>query len=109
MIAIINKEIRSFFNNNIGLIISSIFLIIFGLIQWTQLFNLSIFESGYANMHTFFFIAPPLFMIYISAISMKSFSEEFKTAGWTPAKFITKSTSSGKLEKFLEFLISRLK
>lgn len=79
MIAIINKEIRSFFNNNIGLIISSIFLIILGLIQWTQLFNLSIFESGYANMHTFFFIAPPLFMIYISAISMKSFSEEFKS------------------------------
>ena len=79
MIAIINKEIKSFFNNNIGLLISSIFLMIFGLIQWTTLFNLSIIESGYANMNTFFLIAPPLFIIYISAISMKSFSEEFKS------------------------------
>ena len=105
MKAIIIKEIKAFFNNNIGLIISAIFLLIFGTIQWTTIFQLSIVESGYSNMYTFFIISPPMFILYISSISMKSLSEEYKSG--TIELLLTKPLKPFEivLSKFLALFI----
>jgi len=78
MIAIINKELRLFMSNLVSIVIICILLFIYGLILFTNLFSLDILDNGYANLDTFFNLSPLIFMIYIPAIAMRSFSEEYK-------------------------------
>ena len=78
MIAIFKKEILLFTKNKFGLLTICFLLLIYSLILFTNLFNLNILESGYADFRTFFNLSPIIFLLYTSAVSMKSFSEEFK-------------------------------
>tara|TARA_B100000965_G_C19450772_1_gene695144 strand:+ start:197 stop:922 length:726 start_codon:yes stop_codon:yes gene_type:complete len=78
MIAIFKKEILLFTKNKIGLITVSILLLVYSLILFTSFFNLNILENGYADFSTFFKLSPIIFLIFIPAISMKTFSEEYK-------------------------------
>tara|TARA_B110000116_G_scaffold271757_1_gene293542 strand:- start:20273 stop:21001 length:729 start_codon:yes stop_codon:yes gene_type:complete len=78
MIAIIKKELRLFTSNLVSIVIICILLFIYGLILFTNLFSLDILDNGYANLDTFFNLSPLIFMIYIPAIAMRSFSEEYK-------------------------------
>jgi ABC-2 type transport system permease protein len=75
MKAIFFKEINSFFGSLTGYIVVGVFLIFSGLIMWV-INSTSTFEFSYANMDSFFYMAPLLFVFLIPAITMRSFSEE---------------------------------
>lgn len=78
MIAIFKKELLLFTKNKIGLITVSILLLVYSLILFTNIFNLNILENGYADFSTFFSLSPIIYLIFIPAIAMRSFSEEYK-------------------------------
>jgi len=78
MFAICKKELRQFFSSLTGYIAIIIFLLLNGLFLFifpdTNLFN-----GGYATLDTFFEMAPWILLLLIPAISMRSFSDEFKS------------------------------
>ena len=78
MKAIFKKEITLFTKNKVNIITVCILLLTYSLILFTDIFNLSILDGGYANIDVFFSLSPIIFLIYIPAISMRSFSEEYK-------------------------------
>jgi ABC-2 type transport system permease protein len=78
MLQILTKEIRSFLGSLIAYVVMIVFLIATGLFIWI-LPDYNVFEMGYANLDTLFGMAPWLFIFLISAITMRSFSEEKKT------------------------------
>ncbi len=76
MIPVFLKEIRGFFSSLIAYIVIIVFLIITGLLMWV--FKNNTFEVGYSNLDILFFWAPTVLIFLISAITMRSFSEEKK-------------------------------
>ena len=78
MFVIIQKEVRSFLSSFIAYVVMLVFLIATGLFTWV-LPDVNVFDMGYANLDTLFNMAPWLFIFLISAITMKSFSEEKKS------------------------------
>ena len=79
MIAILKKEIYSFFSSPIGYLVIGLFLVITGLFLWVfdGIFNIA--DSGFADLAPFFQIAPWIFVVLIPAITMRAFSDEKKT------------------------------
>ncbi len=77
MQAIYIKEIRSFLSSLIAYVVMLVFLLATGLFTWV-LPDYNVFDYGYANLDTLFSMAPWLFIFLISAITMRSFSEEKK-------------------------------
>src|SRR5438105_4105001 len=74
---IFQKELKSYFNSAIAYIIIIVFLVISGVL----FFSLSFFQANVASMRDFFgnfFIQLMLFVVFIPAITMRSFSEEKK-------------------------------
>ncbi|MEO5995093.1 MAG: gliding motility-associated ABC transporter permease subunit GldF [Chitinophagaceae bacterium] len=71
------KEFRQFFSNLTGLLAIIFFLLINGLMLFV-LPDSSIFEFGYANLDKFFSLSPWILLLLIPAITMRSFSEEFR-------------------------------
>lgn len=78
MIAICKKELRQFFSSLtayiaiiIFLLLSSLFLFVFP--------DTNLFDSGYATIDEFFELAPWVLLLLIPAITMRSFSDEFKS------------------------------
>lgn len=78
MFSIFKKEIRSFLSSLIAYIVIIVFLIAIGLFMWI-LPEYNVFDMGYANLDTLFSMAPMIFIFLISAITMRSFSEEKKS------------------------------
>lgn len=78
MLAIIQKEIQSFFASPIAYLVISIFLILNGLFLWVFQGSYNILDSGFASLEPFFTLAPWIFLFLIPAITMKSFSEEIR-------------------------------
>ncbi len=76
MKAIFKKELNSFFSSAEGYLIVAVFLVLNGLFLWVFKTNYNIFDSGLADLNTFFQLLPWIFMFLIPAISMKRFSEE---------------------------------
>lgn len=77
MKSIFVKEVRGFLSSLIAYITMVVFLTAVGLFMWVFP-DYNLFKSGYANLDTLFYIAPWLFIFLISAITMRSFSEEKK-------------------------------
>jgi ABC-2 type transport system permease protein len=77
MITILKKEFRSFLSLLIAYVVMIVFLLITGLMTWV-FSDTSILDNGYANMDILFSIAPWIFIFLVSAITMRSFSEEKK-------------------------------
>jgi len=71
------KETSLFFNSLIAYLTIMIFLIGVGLFFWV--FQNNVLEVGEAQMDTLFSLAPWFFLFLIPAITMRMFSEEFKT------------------------------
>src|SRR5512141_1814400 len=67
------KELKSFFNSPIAYIFIIVFLAIVG---W--FFTSGFFQSNLAFMRPLFDIVPFVFLFFIPAITMRSFSEEKK-------------------------------
>jgi ABC-2 type transport system permease protein len=78
VIAILKKEINSFFASPIGYLVIGLFLIVNGLFLWVFEGAYNILDSGFASLEPFFTLAPWIFIFLIPAISMRSFSEEIR-------------------------------
>jgi ABC-2 type transport system permease protein len=74
---ICKKELRQFFSSLTGYIAIIVFLLVNGLVLFV--FRNNILENGYATLDDFFSFAPWILLFLISAITMRSFSDEFKS------------------------------
>jgi len=77
MWAICKKELRQFFSSLTGYIAIIVFLLVNGLMLFV--FQDNVLDFGYATLDRFFELAPWVLLLLIPAITMRSFSEEFKT------------------------------
>jgi ABC-2 type transport system permease protein len=71
------KEIRQYFSSLTGIIALAVFLLLNGLFLFVFP-DTSIFDFGYATLEKFFELAPFILLFLVPAITMRSFSEEFK-------------------------------
>lgn len=78
MIAILNKEIRSFFSSPTGYLVVGLFLVVCSLFLFVFDGGYNILDNGFADMSPFFNLVPWIFIFLIPAITMKSFAEEYK-------------------------------
>lgn len=76
MIALIKKEIGSFFSSLTGYVVIIVFLSINGLFIWVFPGELNVPDSGYATLDTLFIIAPWVFLFLVPAVTMRMFAEE---------------------------------
>jgi ABC-2 type transport system permease protein len=77
MWSVCKKELRQFFSSLTGYIVIIVFLVVNGLVLFV--FDNNIPDTGYATLERFFQLAPWILLLLIPAITMRSFSEEFKT------------------------------
>ncbi len=87
MRSIFIKEINSFFSSVVGYVAILVFLIACGLFLWV-IPDSSILDFGYATLDKYFDLAPWFLMLLIPAVTMRSFSDEFKggTIEWLSTK-----------------------
>lgn len=78
MVTIIKKEMRQFFSGLLGYITIGIFLLITGIIVFVLPAS-GVLDTGYASLDPFFSIAPYIMLFLIPAITMRSFSDEYRT------------------------------
>jgi ABC-2 type transport system permease protein len=74
---ICKKELRQFFSSLTGYIAIVVFLLVNGLVLFV--FRNNLLDNGYATLDAFFSFAPWILLFLVSAITMRSFSDEFKT------------------------------
>jgi ABC-2 type transport system permease protein len=77
MWSVCKKELSQFFSSLTGYIAILVFLLVNGLVLFV--FENNILDFGYATLDRFFQLAPWILLLLIPAITMRSFSEEFKT------------------------------
>jgi ABC-2 type transport system permease protein len=77
MWSICKKELRQFFSNLTGYIAIIVFLLVNGLVLFV--FENNILDFGYATLDRFFQLAPWILLLLIPAITMRSFSDEFRS------------------------------
>ena len=78
MFAILRKEINSFFASPIGYLVIAIFLILNGLFLWVFKGEFNVLDYGFADLSSFFLLAPWILIFLIPAVTMRSFSDEKK-------------------------------
>ena len=78
MLAILKKEINSFFATSVGYLVIALFLLINGLFLWIFKGDYNILDNGFADLNSFFELAPWVFLFLIPAITMRAFSDEKK-------------------------------
>ncbi|MGR3809900.1 gliding motility-associated ABC transporter permease subunit GldF [Jiulongibacter sp. NS-SX5] len=100
MLAIFKKELNGYLNSLIAYLVIVLFLILTGLVLWVFP-DSNILDYGYAEMGQFFSLTPFILLMLVPAITMRSFSEEFKTG--TIEFLMTKPLTSAQivLGKFL--------
>ncbi|MDR0873211.1 MAG: gliding motility-associated ABC transporter permease subunit GldF, partial [Prevotellaceae bacterium] len=79
MLTLLKKEFLYFFSSATGYIVIGLFLLVTGLFLWVFPGEYNIIESGYAQMDGLFVLAPWLYLFLVSAVTMRSFSEEKKS------------------------------
>lgn len=77
MLSVCKKELRQFFSSLTGYIAIIVFLLVNGLMLFV--FDNNILDFGYATLDRFFELAPWVLLLLIPAITMRTFSDEFKT------------------------------
>ncbi len=78
MFTIIKREINSFFSSTIGYLVIAVFLVINGLFLWVFSGNFNILDAGFADLSSFFELAPWVLLFLIPAVCMRAFSDEMK-------------------------------
>ncbi|WP_397446382.1 gliding motility-associated ABC transporter permease subunit GldF [Polaribacter sp. R77954] len=79
MLAILKKEFNSFFASPIAYLVIGVFLLINGLFLFIFNDDFNILNAGFADVNSFFYLAPWVFLFLIPAITMKSFADEFNS------------------------------
>lgn len=78
MIALIQKEIRSFFGSIIGYLVILVYLLINSVFLWVFEGNFNLLDGGYASLGNLFTISPWVFLFLIPALTMRLFADEKK-------------------------------
>lgn len=104
MWSICKKEINQFFSSLTGYIAIVLFLLINGIFLFV-LKESSILDYGYATLEKYFDLAPWVLLFLIPAISMRSFSDEYKSG--TLEILLTKPLTKSQivLGKYFSILI----
>lgn len=71
------KELGQFFSSLTGYIAIVVFLLVNGLVLFV--FRNNILDAGYASLQDFFAFAPWVLLFLVAAITMRSFSDEFRS------------------------------
>jgi len=104
MFSIFKKEFNSFFTSSIGYVVVGLFLLINSLLLWLFKGNWNIFNTGFADMQSFFDSTAWLFIFLIPAVTMRSFSDEYNNATIEILKTSPLSNWQIVLGKFLSSL-----
>jgi ABC-2 type transport system permease protein len=78
MLAILKKEINSFFASPIGYLVIAVFLLLNGLFLWLFKGDFNILDNGFADLSSFFLLAPWILIFLVPAVTMRSFADEKK-------------------------------
>lgn len=78
MLAILQKEINSFFASPIGYLVICIFLLLNGLFLWLFKGDFNILDNGFADLSNFFLLSPWILIFLVPAVTMRSFADEKK-------------------------------
>lgn len=78
MFAVLEKELRSFFSTLTGPIVIAVYLILTASFLWLIPGENNVLWGGYANLDGLFTLAPWLFLFLIPAITMRTFSDEYR-------------------------------
>ena len=95
MLAILKKEIHTFFASPIGYLVIAIFLVLNGLFLWVFGGQFNILDNGLADLSSFFLLAPWILIFLVPAVTMRSFSDEKKQG--TLELLLTKPVSLFKI------------
>jgi len=79
MKSLFKKELNSFFSSPIGYLVIAVYLVFNGLFLWVFEGDFNILHAGFADLNSYFFLAPWIFIFLIPAITMRSFSDEINT------------------------------
>jgi ABC-2 type transport system permease protein len=77
MWSVCKKELGQFFSSLTGYIAIVVFLLVNGLVLFV--FRNNILDNGFASLEQFFSFAPWILIFLIPAITMRSFSDEYKS------------------------------
>lgn len=78
MFAILKKEINTFFASPIGYLVIAVFLLLNGLFLWLFKGEFNILDNGFADLSSFFLLAPWILIFLVPAVTMRSFADEKK-------------------------------
>ena len=78
MFAVLEKELRSFFSSLTGPIVIAVYLILTASFLWLIPGENNVLWGGYANLDGLFALAPWLFLFLVPAITMRTFSDEYR-------------------------------
>ena len=92
MYALLKKEIAGFFSTAIGSLVIGVFLLLTGALLWWMPGENNVLDNGYAQLDGLFILAPWVFLFLIPAVTMRSFSDEYKqgTIEWLQTKPLTR-------------------
>ena len=79
MFPILRKEFNTFFSSPIAYLVIGVFLLVNGLFLWVFKDDLNILNAGFADLNSFFLLAPWVLLFLIPAITMKSFADELNS------------------------------
>ncbi len=74
----IKKELQTFFATPIGYLVIALFLLFNSLFLFVFKTDFNILNAGFADLNAFFYLTPWIFIFLISAITMRSFSDEIQ-------------------------------
>ena len=100
MWAICKKEWAHYFGSLSGYLIISFYLLVNGLLLFV-LPNFNLLDFGYTSLQVYFDFAPWILILLIPAITMRSFSEEYKQGTYEILKSLPISTKSILIGKYL--------
>ncbi len=75
------KELKQFFGNLTGFLSVGLFLLLMGLFLFVFP-ETSLLDYGYATLDKFFEMAPWIMLLLVPAVTMRSFSDEFRGGTW---------------------------
>ncbi|UBM59822.1 gliding motility-associated ABC transporter permease subunit GldF [Marinilongibacter aquaticus] len=94
MFIIFKKEFNAYLHSLVAYLVIVLFLVLTGLVLWVFPES-NVLDYGYAEMGSFFQLTPFILLMLVPAITMRSFSEEFKTG--TIEFLLTKPLTSFQL------------
>lgn len=103
MWAICKKEWAHYFGSLSGYLIISFYLLVNGVLLFV-LPNFNILDFGYTSLQVYFDFAPWVLILLIPAITMRSFSEEYKQGTYEILKSLPITTRSILIGKYLGVL-----